>query len=69
MAQATARSGLSSVMPEPAVIFAPPLPEVAWLVDAAGRAAPREGRTQTLLSILVDLKARDSRVGTGPQGA
>jgi phytoene synthase len=73
MAQATGRAIGSTVMPGPAVIFAPPLPEVAWLVDAAARPAPREGRTQTLLTVLADLKARearrDSRVGTGRQGA
>ncbi len=69
MAQATARAAASTIMPEPAVIFAPPLPEVAFLVDAAARPVAREGRTQSLLSILADLKAREGRVGTGPQGA
>jgi phytoene synthase len=69
MAQATSRAAASSLMPEPAVIFAPPLPEVTFLVDAAARPMPREGRTQTLLSILAELRARDAGVGTGPQGA
>jgi phytoene synthase len=73
MAQASGRAVTSAIMPEPAVIFAPPLPEVAWLVDAAGRAPARDGRTQTLLTVLADLKARErqsqSRVGTGQQGA
>jgi phytoene synthase len=69
MTQATTRAAASTLMPEPAVIFAPPLPEVAFLVDSAARPAAREGRTQTLLSILADLKARETRVGTGPQGA
>jgi phytoene synthase len=69
MAQAALRAAGSTLMPEPAVIFAPPLPETAYLVSAAGRATSRGGRTQNLLSILADLKARDARLGSGPQQA
>jgi phytoene synthase len=69
MAQAALRAAGSTLMPEPAVIYAPPLPETAYLVAAAGRASPRGKRTQTLLAILADLKSRDARLGSGPQQA
>ncbi len=69
MAQATARSALSSLMPRSAVIYAPALPEVAFLVDAAARSQVRTGRSAALLSILADLKAQESALGTRGQGA
>lgn len=69
MAQATLRATLDSVMPQPAVIYAPPLPEVAYLVDAAGHAARPRGRTPALLDMLAELKARETGIGTGAQRA
>ncbi len=69
MAQASVRATLSSVTPQPAVIFAPPLSEVAFLVDAAARLVPQRGRTRALLDVLADLNARERSLGTGAQGA
>jgi phytoene synthase len=54
------RAGLSSVMPRSAVIYAQPLPETAFLVDAA--AEPETEVTDwsdTLYATLAGLKARD----------
>ncbi|NCT11510.1 MAG: hypothetical protein GW767_01975 [Rhodobacterales bacterium] len=56
-------------MPRSAVIYAPPLAETAYLVDAAGRAVADRGRTHALLDVLAQLKAREIRVGTRGQGA
>ncbi|MBI1417128.1 MAG: phytoene synthase [Limimaricola sp.] len=69
MAQAMVRANLTRVMPHSAVIFAPPLPEVAYLVDAAGRHVRQTGRSRALLEILADLKSRDQTIGSGTQGA
>jgi len=69
MAQAGARAGLSAVMPQPAVLFAPPLPEVAFLVAAAGRVTRPRGRTPALLDVLAELKAREAAIGTDAQRA
>jgi phytoene synthase len=69
MAQATARATLNRVSPTSAVIFAKPLPEVTYLVDAAARPKPHRGRTIALLDILADLKARERSLGRGRQGA
>ncbi|MCK0167686.1 phytoene/squalene synthase family protein [Jannaschia sp. S6380] len=68
IALSAGRTGSSLVLPRSPVIYARPLPEVAHLVDAAARTEPRadwgEGRTGALLSVLADLKARDSGGGT-----
>jgi phytoene synthase len=69
LAQAAGRAAASSLMPEPAVVFAPPLPETAYLVAAAGVAPARTGRAQALLTVLADLKAREARPGIGAQRA
>ncbi|NCO86607.1 MAG: phytoene/squalene synthase family protein [Rhodobacterales bacterium] len=69
MAQACARAAGGSLMPRSAVIYAPPLAETAYLVDAAGRAVADRGRTHALLDVLAQLKAREIRVGTRGQGA
>lgn len=60
LTQATLRAGGSFVMPTPAVLHAAPLPEVAFLVDAAGAPHQPEGRAGALLSVLADLRSRDS---------
>ena len=65
LAQSAARSAGSVVMPKSAVVFAPPLKEVAFLVDAASHGRRTEGRPMTVLNILAELKARDQGIGTG----
>ena len=52
-------------MPKSAVIYAKPLTEVAFLVDAASRARPAHARSTSVLDILAELKARDAGIGTG----
>lgn len=61
--QAGARTAASLVMPTSAVIFAKPLPEVAFLVDAASRRRPDPARTSSVLDILAELKAREAELG------
>ncbi len=68
MAQAGLRAGAGMLMPHSAVIYAPPLAETAWLVEAAGRSLPAPGRTRALLDVFADLKARDIGLGTRGQG-
>lgn len=58
------RSGLSMVSIRPATIYADPLPETRFLVDAAARGAPTTeawgtGRSGALMSVLAQLEARD----------
>ncbi|SIT87914.1 phytoene synthase [Yoonia rosea] len=62
--QAGARTSISLIMPKSAVIYAKPLPEVAFLVDAASRAKPDQKRTSSVLDILAELKAREAGIGT-----
>ncbi|KQI73533.1 phytoene synthase [Loktanella sp. 5RATIMAR09] len=62
--QAGGRTAVSLVMPKSAVIYAKPLPEVAFLVDAASRAKPDQKRTSSVLDILAELKAREAGIGT-----
>lgn len=69
MARAGFHAVTSLAMPQSAVIFAPPLPEVAFLVDAAGRRTVASGRTGAMLDILADLSARQAGVGRGTRGA
>lgn len=60
IAQAALRTGVSVVMPQSAVVYARPLPEVAFLVDAAARKTPaRPFWGDDVLAILSDLKARE----------
>jgi phytoene synthase len=69
MGQAGLHAATSLVMPQSAVIYAPPLPEVAFLIDAAGQRPVTQGRTHAMLDILADLSARQAGVGRGGQGA
>ncbi len=63
--QAGLRSAGSVMMPRSPVIYAKPLQEVQFLVDAAARRVPDAARSHAVLDILADLKARDiARVGT-----
>jgi phytoene synthase len=55
-----ARAAATTVMPGSAVLFAPPLDETRFLVEAAARQAPEtQGRTDRLLGLFADLEARD----------
>jgi phytoene synthase len=56
---ASLRAAGSGVMPRPATLHAPPEPEVAFLVQAAARAAPAPARSDALLAVLAQLEARD----------
>ncbi|MEM8728426.1 MAG: phytoene/squalene synthase family protein [Pseudomonadota bacterium] len=55
-----ARAGYSAIMPTSPRLFSPPLPETAFLVDAAahGRAA-QAGWSDTLCDVFVQLRQRD----------
>lgn len=64
LAQAAACTAGSLVMPKSAVVYARPLPEVAFLVDAASYARPDPGRSISVLEILADLRAREAGIGT-----
>ncbi|MBS0123444.1 15-cis-phytoene synthase [Thetidibacter halocola] len=59
LAEAGIRAALSTVTPSPATLYAPPLPEVAFLVNAAARGAPEAGRAEALISALSQLAATD----------
>ncbi len=58
LGQSVLRSGLSMVTPRSAVLFARPLPEVQFLVDAAADGEPQSARSDTLMSVLSTLEAR-----------
>ncbi|MFO7920216.1 MAG: phytoene/squalene synthase family protein [Nioella sp.] len=64
-----ARAGGTLMMPRSPILYARPLDEVRFLVEAAARTAPRaavpEGRTSAVLSVLADLKRREQ--GASPQ--
>lgn len=53
------RSAVSAVLPNSAVLHAPPLAEVAFLVDAAARKQARFSRSDALFSALAQLEAKD----------
>ena len=55
-----ARAAVSTVMPGSAVLYARPLEETRFLVEAASRTATEaQGRTDRLLGLFADLEARD----------
>jgi phytoene synthase len=60
LAQAALKSALSAVIPRSPVLFAPPLAEVAFLVDAAaeGRAGVG-GRAADMMQLVAGLRARE----------
>jgi phytoene synthase len=58
-------AALSHVVPRPAQLHARPVPEVAFLIDAAGQRSVRPQRSETLLEILAQLEARDRRGAAG----
>ena len=69
MAKAGLWAAGDMIMPRSAVIYAPPLAETAFLVDAASRTAPGRNRTKALLDVLADLRTREMALGTDRQGA
>jgi phytoene synthase len=69
LAWAGVRTAGGLAMPRSAVIYAPPLPEVAWLVQAAARPAVAPGRTEALIAALADLTARQSVARARPETA
>ncbi len=67
MGQAMVRAHATRIMPRSAVLYAPPLPEVAFLCDAAGQRQPFRGRSLALLDVLADLTSHERPIGTGRQ--
>lgn len=58
--QAVGLTGAGMVMPRSAVLYAPPAPEVRFLVDAAAKTAPvHQQRPAGLLATLQQLEAKD----------
>ncbi len=54
------RAGIVSIMPNSAVLHARPLPETAFLVEAAARQAPAKSAWgENVISVLAQLEARD----------
>ncbi|WP_342077391.1 15-cis-phytoene synthase [Yoonia sp. SS1-5] len=64
LAQSAVRTAGSVIMPKSAVVYARPLDEVAFLVDAASQSKPDPGRSASVLDILAQLKAREQGIGT-----
>ena len=67
--QAAGLTAATFVMPRPAVMFAPPLAEVAFLVDAAGRRVHRARRSTMVLDTLADLARHEAGHGQDRQSA
>lgn len=62
LAQAAGQSALSIMTPKSPVLYAAPLPEVAFLVDAAGDRRTTTNRTQAVLDVLAELTLQDARL-------
>lgn len=74
LALAYAKSGSSLFMPAPATLYAEPLPECAFLVEAAARGQSArgtwgEGRAGSLVAALAALETRDRERGALMAGA
>ena len=67
--QAAGLTGATFLMPRPAVIYAPPLAEVAFLVEAAGQRAPRARRSTAVLDVLADLARSEAGRGQDRRSA
>jgi 15-cis-phytoene synthase len=61
--RAGARTLGGTLMPQSAVLFASPLEEVRWLVDAAAVLQPWPGRTRALIDTLADLSRAEGALG------
>ncbi|MEM1233034.1 MAG: phytoene/squalene synthase family protein [Pseudomonadota bacterium] len=59
VAMAVMRSALGALMPQPATLYARPLPEVAFLVDAAATRQTTRNRTSAVLDVVAELRARE----------
>ncbi|MEM8592053.1 MAG: phytoene/squalene synthase family protein [Pseudomonadota bacterium] len=60
VARSVVHAGATLVMPQAATLFAPPLPEVAFLVEAAADREPLPSRTSAVLDVLAELRARET---------
>jgi len=72
LAMATIRAGATLVMPRSPLLYAQPLPETAFLVDAAAEtgAAGDAGRAERLVSLFATLERKDRASRDGlPHGA
>lgn len=58
LGQSMLLSGVSMIMPKSAVLYARPLSEVQFLVDATARGAAQPSRSDALISVLSTLEAR-----------
>ncbi|ABG29854.1 phytoene/squalene synthase family protein [Roseobacter denitrificans] len=58
LGQSMLLSGASMIMPKSSVLYARPLPEVQFLVDATAIGAPQRSRSDALMSVLSTLEAR-----------
>jgi 15-cis-phytoene synthase len=56
---ATLKAAGTAVMPRSAVLHAPPVDEVVFLVRAAAQQSPTRARSDALLAVLAQLEARD----------
>ena len=66
LARSLAQAAWVTTLPRSPVLYAPPLPEVAFLVDAAADPAPaRAGWGEGLVAVLAQLEARDRAAGPG----
>lgn len=63
------RAGGAQFMPRPATVHARPMPEVAFLVDAAAHGPRRQGRSDAVLAALETLRARDLEMRTVLRGS
>ncbi|NUB43508.1 phytoene/squalene synthase family protein [Fertoebacter nigrum] len=59
LALAALRAAATPLAPRAAVLHAAPVPEVAFLVQAAARQRPEKARSDALLAVLAQLEARD----------
>ncbi|CTQ48053.1 15-cis-phytoene synthase [Jannaschia donghaensis] len=68
MGQAGLKAGAATLLPRSPVLFAPPLPEVAFLVDATATGARRPvGRTAALIDVMADLRQRQGTFGVAAE--
>ena len=63
IARASMLSSATRVLPTPAVILAPPLEEVRFLVEATAHPVSAPGWSESLISVLAELKRRDADRG------
>jgi phytoene synthase len=69
LALSAAEAAGSMLLPRPARLHAGPVPEVAFLVEAAARRPASPGRAEALLAVLAQLEARDRGFAAAGAGA